>query len=48
LSPLTTVNGIEQGIVKSIEFDKSVAITATDIRSNVAPTSGAIKLNFIV
>jgi hypothetical protein len=39
IDKLTTVNGIEQGIVKSIEFDKSVAITATDIRSNVAPTS---------
>ncbi|CAC9598378.1 hypothetical protein [uncultured Gammaproteobacteria bacterium] len=38
IDKLTTVNGTEQGIAKPIEFDKS-AITATDIRSNVAPTS---------
>ncbi|CAC9566989.1 hypothetical protein [uncultured Gammaproteobacteria bacterium] len=37
IDKLTTVNGIEHGIAKPIEFDKS-AITATDIRSNVAPT----------
>jgi hypothetical protein len=37
IDKLTTVNGTEQGIAKPIEFDKS-AITATDIRSNVAPT----------